>query len=123
MEGKAKFLAPKHVGYWKYKVLMLEIDVSFYDFKKDFVHAKNERAFTIHDHLFVLDFLLANVPIEHKWKYVQFVIIYELLTHGCSMINHKNLKPLFKLLKVKSFSIKWVDSLGWGTEKIMHYVL
>jgi hypothetical protein len=72
MEGKAKFLAPKldcllkHVGYWKYKVLMLEIDVSFYDFNKDFIHAKNERAFTIHDHLFVLDFLLVNVSIDHK---------------------------------------------------------
>jgi hypothetical protein len=94
MEGKAKFLAPKldsllkHVGYWKCKVPMLEIDAGFYDFNKDFVHAKNERAFTTHDHLFVLDFLLANVPIDHKWKYVQFVIIYELLAHG-SIINTK----------------------------------
>lgn len=97
MEGKTKFLAPKldsllkHVGYWKYKVPMLEIDVGYYDSNKDFVHAKNERAFTTHDYLFVLDFLLANVPIHHKWK---FVIIYELLAHGCSMINYKNLKPL-----------------------------
>lgn len=76
MEGKAKFLAPKldsllkYVVYWKYKVPMLEIDVGFYDFNKDFVHAKNEHVVTTHDHLFVLDFLLVNVPVDHKWKYV-----------------------------------------------------
>jgi hypothetical protein len=46
MEGKAKFLAPKlssllkHVGYWKYKVPMLEINISFYDFNKDFVQPR-----------------------------------------------------------------------------------
>jgi hypothetical protein len=95
MEGKAKLLAPKldsllkHVGYWKCKVPMLEIDAGFYDFNKDFVHAKNERVFIIYDHLVVLDFLLANVPIDDKWKYMQFVIIYELLVCGCSMIKTK----------------------------------
>jgi hypothetical protein len=40
------------------------------------------------------------------------------------MIDYKNLKDLFHLLKVKSVSKKhWFDTLGWGMAKVMHIVL
>jgi len=45
---------------------MPEIDVGSYYFSKNFVHAKNEVAFTTHDHMSILDRLLVDVPIDHK---------------------------------------------------------
>jgi hypothetical protein len=73
---------------------MLGVDASFYYYNKDLVNAKNECAYIAHDWLFILDELFINIPIEHKCKYVQFVVIFQLLTHGCPMINYENMKPL-----------------------------
>lgn len=43
----------------------------------------------------ILDYFLSDVPIDHKWNYVQFATFYHLLSHGYLMwTNYKNLKPL-----------------------------
>ncbi len=53
VEGKEKLLAPKldnllkQQGHCKAKVSMLEVDVNNFYFNKYFVHAKNERCYTI----------------------------------------------------------------------------
>ncbi len=40
------------------------------------------------------------------------------------MIDYKDLKDLFQLLKVKSVSKKhWFDTSGWGMAEVMHVVL
>jgi hypothetical protein len=62
---------------------MLEIDVGSYYFNKDFVHSKNEVAFTTHDHLSIFDHLLVDAPTNHKQKYVQFGIV---ITFLCNMV-------------------------------------
>jgi hypothetical protein len=72
----------------KCKVSMPKIDVGFYYFNKDFVHAKNEVAFTTHDHLSILDHFLVDILTDHKHKYVQFGIVYHfLMQYGRLMIN------------------------------------
>jgi len=64
------------------------------------------------------------VSSEHKQKYMQFVAIFHLLTHGCPMIDYKYLKALFQLLKVKSvFEKHWFDTSRWGMVRVMHIVL
>jgi hypothetical protein len=70
VEGKEKLLAPKlnsllkHQGCHKMKKSMPGVDASQFYFNKDFVHTKNERAYTVVDHSFVLDYLQAEVPFE-----------------------------------------------------------
>jgi hypothetical protein len=44
---------------------MLKIDVGSYYYNKCYVHAIMS-AFTTHDHMFILDHLLVDVPIDHK---------------------------------------------------------
>jgi hypothetical protein len=52
VEGKEKLIVPKlnsllqHASHRKCKISMLEIDASFYYYNEDYVHAKNECAFT-----------------------------------------------------------------------------
>jgi hypothetical protein len=54
VEGKENLIVPKlnslveHVSHRKCKISMLEIDVSSYYYNKNYVHAKNECAFTTH---------------------------------------------------------------------------
>jgi len=54
VEGKEKLIVPKlnslveHASHRKCKISMLEIDVSSYYYNKNYVHAKNECAFTTH---------------------------------------------------------------------------
>jgi hypothetical protein len=67
---------------------------------------------------------LQVVFFEHRQKYVQFVVIFHLFTHGRPMIDYKDLKDLFQLFKVKSVSRKhWSDTSGWGMVEVMHIVL
>jgi hypothetical protein len=43
----------------------------------------------------ILHYLFTDVPIDHKWNYVQFATFYHLLSHGYVMsTDYKNLKPL-----------------------------
>jgi hypothetical protein len=40
----------------------------------------------------IFDQLQIDIPSEQKWKYVQFVSIYHLLTHGHPMTNYEHLR-------------------------------
>jgi hypothetical protein len=114
----------KHQGRQKTKVLMLGVDARSLYFNKNYVHAHNERIYTINDCAYILDQLQVDVPFEHRQKYVQFVVFFHLLIHGRPMTNYENLKDLFQLLKVKSVSkMHWSDTSGWGMVEVMHVVL
>jgi len=43
---------------------MLRVDANQFYFNKDSVHMKNERAYTVVDHSFVLDYLQTKVHFE-----------------------------------------------------------
>ncbi len=103
---------------------MLGVDARSLYFNKNYVHAHNERIYTINDCAYILDQLQVDVPFEHRQKYVQFVVFFHLLIHGRPMTNYENLKDLFQLLKVKSVSkMHWSDTSGWGMVEVMHVVL
>jgi hypothetical protein len=128
VEGKEKLLAPKldsllkHVNCYKCKVSMPNVDTSFYYYNKNLVHANNEHVYIAHDRPIVLEKMLANVPIEENHKYMQFVVFFHLVVHGCPMTNYENLKPLLQLLKVKNLSIKhWSNTSSCSM--IMHSML
>lgn len=83
---------------------MPKIEVCSYYYNKDSMHAKFEQAYTIHDQPSILEKLLDDSPIKQKYKYVQFVIIFHLLSHGYPMIDYEDMNPLKLLLKVKNLS-------------------
>jgi hypothetical protein len=56
---------------------------------------KNKRLYIANDRPPILDQFQVDVPSEHKQKYVQFVVIFHLLTHGPPMTDYENLKFLF----------------------------
>ncbi len=74
---------------------MLGVDAGACYMNTNYVHSKNERQFTIGQRLFVLDLLQCDIPFEHKWKYVQFVTLYDILTHGHPMTRFEGFKVLF----------------------------
>jgi CMP-N-acetylneuraminic acid synthetase len=96
----------KHQGHRKAKMSMPNVDVGSFYFNKKKLHAQNECFYTTNDHPSILDQLQINVNFEHRWEYVQSMVVFHLLTHGHPMINYKDLKDLFQLLKVKSVSKK-----------------
>jgi hypothetical protein len=49
----------------------------------------------------MLDFVLIDVTIHMKMKYVQFAMIFHLLNKGRPMTNYEGSKDLYTLLKVK----------------------
>jgi hypothetical protein len=62
------------------------------------MHAKNEvESFKV-DFPFVLDQLKVDFPFENKRKYVQFVSIFHLFSHGCPMTNYQSYPISFQLL-------------------------
>ncbi len=128
VERKEKLLAPKldsllkHENCYKCKVSMPNVDTSFYYYNKKLIHAKNEHAYVAHDQPFVLEKMLADVPIEYNHKYMQFVVLFHLVVHGCPMTNYENLKLLLQLLKVKNLSINhWFDTSSCSM--VMHSML
>jgi hypothetical protein len=51
--------------------------------------------------------------LKQRQKYVQFVVIFHLLTHGHPMFDYESLKELFQLLKVKFVPQKhWTHGLN-----------
>jgi len=62
---------------------MPEIDVGSYYFSKKFVHAKNEVAFTIHDHMSILDRLLVMSPLTTSRSMCNLVLF---ITFLCNMV-------------------------------------
>jgi hypothetical protein len=69
------------------------------------MHAKNEvESFKV-DCPFVSD-LKVDFPFENKHKYVQFVFIFHLLSHGHPMTNYESYPISFQLLQVNSVSQK-----------------
>jgi hypothetical protein len=74
---------------------MPNVDAKSFYFNKKYVHAQNERLYTANDHPRILDQFQINVPLKHKRKYMQFVAIFNLLTHGCPMTDYQDLKDLF----------------------------
>jgi hypothetical protein len=54
----------KHQGCRKTKKSMPGVDAGQFYFNKDFLKTKNECAYTVVDHSFVLDYLQAEVPFE-----------------------------------------------------------
>jgi len=70
VEGKEKPLAPKldsllkHQGCYERKKSMLRVDANQFYFNKDSVHMKNERAYIVVDHSFVLDYFQTKVHFE-----------------------------------------------------------
>jgi hypothetical protein len=129
IEGKNKLLAPKvdnllkHVGCRKCKVSMPGVDARSYYMNKNFVHSNNEMQYTTNQRL-VLDLFQCDIPFEHKRKYVQFATLYDILVHGCPMIDFERFKVLFQMLKVKNVGRKhWNDSFARGMVEVMHNVL
>jgi hypothetical protein len=63
IKRKDKLLAPKlnsllkHVGCWKCKVSMPNVDANSYSMNKNFVHSKNEKQCTIGQRPSILDLL------------------------------------------------------------------
>ncbi len=53
-----------------------------------------------------LGFINVDVPSKHRKKYVQFLSICHLLTHGHPMTNYEDMPSLFHILKVKCVSRK-----------------
>jgi len=76
-------------------MLMPNVDAKSFYFNKNYVHVQNERLDIANDHPSILDQLQVDVPFEHKQKYVQFVAIFHLLTHGHPKTIYKDLKKLF----------------------------
>jgi hypothetical protein len=100
------------------------VDARSFYYNKNYVHVHNEHIYTVNDCAFIFDQLQVDVPSEHRRKYVQFVVIFHLLTHGRHMTNYENLKDLFQLLKVESVSkMHWSDTSGWRMVDVMHVVL
>jgi hypothetical protein len=61
----------------------------------------------------MLDFVLINVTIHMKKKYVQFATIFHLLNKGRPMTNYEGSKDLYTLLKVKHIPKEhYVNSFG-----------
>jgi hypothetical protein len=68
------------------------------------MYEKNEiKPFTV-DCPFVSEQLKVGFPFENKHKYVQFVSIFHLLSHGRSMMNYESYPISFQLLQVNSVS-------------------
>ncbi len=84
---------------------------------KNSMHSKNERQYTISQRPSVLNLLQCDIPSKHKWKYVQFAIVYHVLARGHPMI-------LFQMFKVKNVGRKhWNNSSSWGMVEVMHNLL
>jgi hypothetical protein len=84
---------------------MPNVDTSFYYYNKKLIHAKNEHAYVAHDQPFVLEKMLADVPIEYNHKYMQFVVLFHLVVHGCPMTNYENLKLLLQSMLLKTIKV------------------
>jgi len=60
--------------------------------------------------------LLIKYKMAGRWrrkKNVQFVALWHLLKHGCSMIDFEKFKQLFQFLKVENYLPKhWSDLTG-----------
>jgi hypothetical protein len=81
---------------------VLGVDASSHYFNKNAMHVENEHAFFVASQPSILDQLHVDVPSKHRRKYVQFLSIYHLLTHGHPMINYEDMPSLFHMLNVKS---------------------
>ncbi len=67
--------------------------------------------------------LLLNSTSNNK-KFVQFVIILYLLTHGRPMTNFHNVKFLLNLLKVEHYPKKHqYDNVTWGVVEALHSII
>jgi hypothetical protein len=66
------------------------------------MHAKNEVESSKVDYPFVSNQLKADFPFENKHKYVQFVSIFHLLSHGQPMTNYDSCPISFQLLQVNN---------------------
>ena len=62
---------------------------------------------------------------EYKQKEVQFVAFFEILSHGCPMVDYKKFEVLLKHLKVKNMPIRHRSKkTSWKMSKHLHlYVL
>ncbi len=69
------------------------------------MHIMNE--FTLHLNVLVL--IVFEIPQNKKMKFVQFALVYHLLSRSSSMTNF--IKDLFIMLKVKH---TWSDFVRWG---------
>ncbi len=58
--------------------------------KKNSIHAKNEMGYFKVECSFVSDQLKVDFPFENKCKYVQFVSIFHLFSHGHPMMNYES---------------------------------
>lgn len=63
------------------------------------MHIMNE--FTLHLNPFVLVLVVFEIAQNKKMKFVQFALVYHLLSRGSSTTNFKSIKDLFIMLKVK----------------------
>jgi hypothetical protein len=88
-------------------------------------HVKNEKIYTITNRPSILDNdIVAKVPHDKKYKFVQFVVVFHLLSRRQVMINFEGLGDLSNVLKVKHTPKNhWNDSLGWEIVNLMNNVL
>ncbi len=60
----------------------------------------------------------------NKRKFVQFVGILYLLSHGKPMVAFENMKSFLELLKVKHYPKKHLcDNASWGMAKAFHTIV
>jgi len=115
----------KHTSRHKAKVASWGGEVKYFYFNSKGYHVKNEKIYTITNCPFILDNdIVAKVPHDKKYKFVQFVVVFPLLSRGQVMINFEGLGDLSNVLKVKHTPKKhWNDSLGWEVVNLMNNVL
>lgn len=88
------------------------------------MHECNEKIFIVNKSPFIVDLVVIEVPQKKKWKYVQFVTIYQLFFTSGAMTNFKDLEDLFLPLNIKHTSqIHWNDWTNWGIVESMNNLL
>jgi hypothetical protein len=86
---------------------------------------KNEKVYIVTNCPSTLDNdIVAKVRHDKKYKFVQFVVVFRLLSRGQVMINFEGLGDLSNVVKVEHTPKKhWNDSLGWEIVNLMNNVL
>jgi len=90
-------------SHWMHKLqvvdLKFEIDSLYFNGKCQ--HAHSEWIYITSQCPFVVVSVVFEIPQNKKRKFVQFALVYHLLSRGSSMTNFKSIKDPFIMLKVK----------------------
>jgi hypothetical protein len=89
---------------------------------KDCKHQRNNAIFCTRQPCTVLEQMnTIGTSLERQKKWVQFALLFNLLSHGRRMVQYEEMEPLLSFLKVPSFPRShWSDNSGWIMSEFMY---